>query len=451
MAWGGGFTATAIAEAVRSGSIAPTEPTREALRRITERDAAVGAFVVVRTERAIAEAESLARRPDLKTLPLAGVPVAIKDNIAVESEPMRNGSAATSAAPQPADHPVTARLRSAGAVVVGITAVPELCIWAATDSPTRITRNPWNPSRSSGGSGGGSGAAVAAGLVPVAHSADGMGSIRVPAAACGLVGLKPGSGVVPSGLGVDSWFGASENGALATTVGDLALVLSVLAGRPDLAKVPPAAPRRVALAVASPVVWLRTDRQWAAAAERIGALLQRLGYSVTPRRVYNPTIAPISRWTAGPAADAEGLDRALLEPRTRGHIRVGRVVQRLHPVRAEQVAPIERRVRRDLDGCDVVLTPTLAHPPGPAVVRSRRSWLSNLVTDVRFSPYTPLWNVLGWPAVSVPAGLHPRSRTPMAVQIAAPPGAESMLLGIAAEIEKHAPWEPVAPPPSAAF
>ena len=150
-------------------------------------------------------------------------------------EPMRVGSAGSDPAPQLDDHEVVRRVRAAGAVVVGLTAVPS-CASSAPPTPTfGITRNPWDLSRSRGGSSGGSAAAVASGTVPIALGNDGMGSIRIPAACCGLVGLKPGAGVVPSGLGDGSWFGMAENGPLATTVDDAALLLSVLAGQPGLA------------------------------------------------------------------------------------------------------------------------------------------------------------------------------------------------------------------------
>src|SRR5664279_2349504 len=193
MARSGDFTAAAISAAVRAGTSTATEAVTEALDRIADRDPALRAFVVVRRQTALAEAAALDDQPDRAELPLAGVPVAIKDNIAVTGEALRNGSRATSAEPATGDHPVVARLRAAGAIVVGITAVPELCIWGSTDSPAAITRNPWNTDRVPGGSSGGSAAAVASGMVPIAHGADGMGSIRVPAASCGCSASSPGT------------------------------------------------------------------------------------------------------------------------------------------------------------------------------------------------------------------------------------------------------------------
>lgn len=434
-----GWTATGIAAAVRAGRVPPDEPTAEALRRIAECDGPLGAFVRVRSHAARRDAAALANRSDLADLPLAGVPVAIKDNVPVAGEPLRIGSPATSADPQRADHPVVARLRAAGAVVVGITAVPELCIFGSTDTPFRTTRNPWDTSRSPGGSSGGSAAAVAAGMVPIAHAADGMGSIRIPAACCGLVGLKPGPGVVPAELGIDSWHGIAENGCLATTVDDLALTMSVLAGRP-LDPDPVGSPRKIAVALHSPVPWLRTASRWLDAGRRVERLLADLGHRTEAVRLTYPVLPPITRWLCGPAQDARGLDRALLQPRTRHHIAVARVARLLYPVRDEQAAAAERRVLNAIGDADVVLTPSLAHDPPPAVPRSRAGWLANMTADVRFSPYTSIWNVLRWPAMTVPAGRDAATGLPVTVQLAARPGGEGVLLELAGQIERRMPW-----------
>lgn len=140
------------------------------------------------------------------------MPVAVKDNLAVRGEANRNGSAATPDTPAGEDHVTVARLRAVNAVVVGLTNVPELCVFGTTEGVHGTARNPWDLSRTAGGSSGGSAAAVAAGMVPVALGNDGMGSLRIPAANCGLVALKPGHGVVPAGIGHGDWFGMSENG-----------------------------------------------------------------------------------------------------------------------------------------------------------------------------------------------------------------------------------------------
>jgi amidase len=437
VAWTGDFTAAAISAAVREGTVTAVDAVRESLRRIAESDPEIRAFTLVCGDSALTDAAAVDGNPDRDRLPLAGVPVAIKDNIPVAGLPLRNGSRATAAEPRQSDHPVVARLKAAGAVVVGITAVPELCIWGSTDSPSAITRNPRNPGRGTGGSSGGSAAAVASGMVPIAHAADGLGSIRLPAACCGLFGIKPGGGVVPAEIGPNSWFGMAENGPLATTVADAALMLAVIADRPEFGTVPTPGALRIALAPGSPTPVLRTDRHWAGAADSIGELLTDLGHQVTRRRLRYAVVAPISRWLAGPAIDARGLDEQLLQRRTRRHIAIGKPALRI--VRESQIPPFERRAEKFFNDFDAIITPTLAHPPPVASHRSDRSWLANFLGDLRMAPYTAHWNVLGWPAASVPVGMHPTSHTPMAVQIAAPPGNETLIMSIAAQIEEHRP------------
>lgn len=436
------FTATSIAARVHSGALSPVAAVETALRRIEERDPRIGAFVRVMRDRALAEAHALAERPDLSDLPLAGVPVAIKDNVEVAGEPMRDGSAATDPAPSTHDHPTVARLRAAGAIPVGLTAVPELCVWGAVDSPGRITRNPWNPAFGPGGSSGGSAAAVADAMVPIALAADGMGSIRIPSAACGVFGIKPGRGLVPSELGAHSWFGMSENGPIASTVQDAALMLSVLSDRPDLAEVPTPSPLRIGVATNTPSPIVRLDDEWARGVADTAALLGRNGHrTVTAKMPYPPNMtAAFARWFAGTAADAADLDPALLQPRTRRHVAIGRAIERAGLVRESQVQRLEARIRRFFADHDVILTPSLAQPPLPAIAWSGRSWAANVVANVRYAPFSALWNVLGWPAASVPVGMHSGSGTPIAVQIVAPPGGESKILAVAAEIEHRQGW-----------
>src|SRR6266545_3762363 len=156
-----GRTATEIAAAVRAGDVTAREVVQRHLDRIAAVDGDLGDFVRVRTDAALDEADAVDARNDRKDLPLAGVPIAIKDNVPVAGEPMRSGSAATPDVPQEKDHPLVARLRTSGAVVVGITNLPELGIYPFTDNIYGMTRNPWDTQRSAGGSSGGSAAAVA--------------------------------------------------------------------------------------------------------------------------------------------------------------------------------------------------------------------------------------------------------------------------------------------------
>jgi Asp-tRNA(Asn)/Glu-tRNA(Gln) amidotransferase A subunit family amidase len=273
-----GRTATQIAAAVRAGEVTARSVVAEHLDRIAKINAELGAFVRVRSAEALGEAEAIDARADRAELRLAGVPVAIKDNLPVAGEPMRVGSAALPDVPQDKDHPVVARLRAAGAVVVGQTNLPELAIYPFTDSAFGIARNPWDRRRTPGGSSGGAAAAVASAMVPVAQGNDGLGSVRIPAAACGLFGIKPGFGVVPAQIGADSWRGMSENGPLATTVADATLMLEVMAGGSfDLAE---PSGLRIAISVKPTGPGVMVHRTFVAAVRQCGDLLATLGHTV---------------------------------------------------------------------------------------------------------------------------------------------------------------------------
>ena len=443
-------SAVDTAAAVRAGTTTAVAETRAALARIAALDAALGAFQVVRAERALVEAAEVdARVAAGEDLPLAGVPIAIKDNIPVAGEPMREGSAATSAEPRPTDHEVVSRLRAAGAVIVGITRVPELCVFGTTDSVYGTTRNPFNPERTAGGSSGGSAAAVASGMVAVAHAADGMGSIRIPAANCGLVGLKPGPGLVPADMGAHSWFGMSENGPLSTTVADAALVLSVMAGRPELAGIAPLTRAlRVGLATGIPTPLAKLDPRWKAAAEKAAEILRATGHEIVTLNIPYPSdpLPVLARWFAGATADAdhEGLDVRRLEPRVRAHVRAGRLLAWFGGLRSAPVERLRARVETATADLDVILTPGLAQVGPPAEGWHRRSWLKNLRANIGYAPYAALWNLLGWPAASVPAGWHDGARVPLAVQLIAHPATddagEALLLSVAAQLEAASPW-----------
>ncbi|WP_127784342.1 amidase family protein [Rhodococcus sp. X156] len=442
------MTATETAAAVREGSLTARAATEAALARIAEQDSELGAFQVVRTERALAEADAVDARADRYALPLAGVPVAVKDNVAVSGEPMREGSLGSDATPQPRNHPVVSRLRAAGAVVVGLTRVPELCVFGTTDSAFGVTRNPWNTTRSPGGSSGGSAAAVAAGMVPVAHGNDGMGSIRIPAACCGLVGLKPGLGVVPAQLGDGAWFDMAENGPLATTVADCATVLSVLAKQPELAQVREPTALRIAVSTRSPVPGVRVDRHYAEAARRSGELFAQEGHRVAQAHPSYPVSvgqSELVRWLVGTELEARALsDRSLLEARTARHAAVGRALLRAGLPKPAGRDKWQHKAEAFFADHDVLLTPALAQPPLPADRWGEKSWLSNLWANIRYAPFAAPWNLAGWPAMVVPAGTHPNG-LPLSVQLVARPGGEATLLGLALQLERMRPWTRTAP------
>ncbi|MET9065532.1 amidase [Streptosporangium sandarakinum] len=457
-----GKSAGEIAEAVRRGKAGAPEVVEEHLRLIAERDGRVGAFRKVRAERAMAEARAVQERPDLAELPLAGVPVAVKDNVPVRGEATRNGSAASSSEAAVTDHPVVARLRAAGAVVVGITNVPELCLVGFSDSAYGVARNPWDPRRTPGGSSGGAAAAVAAGMVPLAHGNDGLGSLRIPAACCGLVTIKPGTGVVPP-PGHD-WHGMSENGPLATTVGDLALGLAVMAGDMSLATpgdgeyleagsaiddypggLTPSEPVRLRIATA-PVPLppgFSVDPELQRAVVEAGHTLAAAGHTVVEHEPRMPSwvgAAAIVGWFACAREDTEGLDPRRLERRTRALAKAGRLLARFG---LDGSAGRDRWRAHGADqwfgNADVLITPTLAAVPPPADRWGDRGLLANVRANVTYAPVTAAWNMAGWPAMNVPYGWH-STGMPIGVQLVAPPGGEPQLLALAAQLETAHPW-----------
>ncbi|MFJ7045513.1 amidase [Streptomyces sp. NPDC101112] len=441
-----GRTAAEIAAAVQEKRVTPREVVAEHLARIASLDGRIGAFRTVRAEAALAEADEVAARADLGGLPLAGVPVAVKDNLAVRGEATRNGSAATPDDPAAEDHVTVARLRAAGAVVVGLTNVPELCVFGTTDGVHGTARNPWDLTRTPGGSSGGSAAAVAAGLVPIALGNDGMGSLRIPAANCGLIGLKPGFGVVPADIGHGDWFGMSENGPLATTVEDARLMFQVLAGTDPREPAPSSSSRGIALSVRSPLVGVTVTRPYADAARRAAEALAGAGHRV--RRADPPYplwlgTTSLAHWTAGTAVDAEDLDPALLTRRTRVHAAVGR--RFVKGVRAgDRREQLRRRMEPFFAEHEVLLTPALARRGPAAAPWHERGWLRNLLVNTNYSPLTPPWNLTGWPAMSVPFGTLP-SGAPCAVQLVGRPGSELELLAVAEQLQELHPWRRTAP------
>lgn len=451
-----GCTAVELARSVRNGDRTAREVATAHLAQAMARNPSVGALQEIRHDAALAEAARLDRMSVTeRQLPLAGVPVVIKDNIPVAGAPMRVGSLATPSSPSAVDHPVVIRLRDAGAVIIGLSRVPELCLWGTSDSDFGTARSPWRLDRTAGGSSGGSAAAVAAAMTPIAHGNDGLGSIRIPAACCGLVGIKPGPGIVPAGLGVNSWYGIAENGALATTVADAALLLSVLAEAPALAAVaPPDARLRIGLALAPPAVGLRADGVLMAQTRAVASLLEAAGHTVdeidppvpSPRQM----LAVLGTWGAGArtevnailAGDPTAWER--LQRRTRMHARMGDVARRLGLEHERYRQAWRARMDDVFTRHDILMTPTLARPPVAADGWRNRGWLANLVANLTYAPYCGLVNFARLPAVAVPAGVHPDG-TPASVHLVGREGSERTLLSIAAQVEQLQPWRRHAP------
>ncbi|HEX8975015.1 MAG TPA: amidase family protein [Solirubrobacteraceae bacterium] len=445
----------ALAAQVRAGEVSPRELVELYLRRIERLNPTLNAFRAVLAEQALAEADQRLGHGG----PLAGVPIAVKDDIAVAGQTVTRGSRSYGP-PAAADSEVVRRLRAAGAIPVGITTTPELFIfpWTATEA-NGITRNPWNPERTTGGSSGGSGAAVAAGLVAAATGSDGGGSIRIPAASNGLVGMKPSRGRVSWAPNAPGWLGLSVLGALARTVSDSALMLDVLHGvgpeEPDPA--PPfrgsyvtaatTPPGRLRIAVSRkppPGIIAPVAADQRGAWERAAGLLSDLGHDVEDR---DPDYGLVQfeflqTWLRGVHEEAEKVpDRSRLEPYSRQMAAAGRLV--VPPRRRRRLLERRRattaRILRLWDEFDVLLTPGTATTAIAAEGGFGRAAPVAINLAGRFTPFTATFNLTGQPAVVIPAGLG-IDGLPLSVQLVGRPGAEDTLYSLAGQIERAAPW-----------
>jgi amidase len=443
-----GTSARDVARAVRRGDVTATQVVADHLDAIRGHDHELNAFRLVREGEAPAEAEQVDGQDDLAGAWLAGVPVAIKENTAVAGLPTWHGSAPASAPVADSDHEVVRRLRGAGAVVVGTTRMPEFGLWGTTDDDTAVTRNPWQLDHTPGGSSGGSAAAVAAGLVPMATATDGFGSIRIPAACCGLVGLKPGRGVVPTLPGALAWLGLTEQGVLTTTVADAAVGFAVLAGQRPAPLTEPSR-LRVAVSLKSPAAGVRPDAANRGAVATAGRLLVAAGHDTVRAEPSYPawlTVRGIATWVGAAyrVADEAGVDPSTLQPRTRGHLTAGRLAWRRGLVRDIDRQRWREQCEDFLSSYDVMITPALAGAPPAAASWHRRSWPTNLLVNARYAPYAAPWNMAGLPAIVVPVGTRPDG-LPLGVQVVGPPSSEHLLLAIAGQIEQAAPWQRHAP------
>lgn len=475
------------ARMVREGEVSAGELVELTLSRIMRLEPRLNAFRVVLGEQALEEAravdrsfrsrkkEGLAERLS-REKPLFGVPIALKDSVDLKDERTMHGTDAFNG-PAPADSEMVALLRAAGAIVVGKTHLPELAICGFTESATYgVTRNPWNEQRSSGGSSGGSATAVAAGMVPIASASDGAGSIRLPAASCGLFGLKPQRGRISLGPHADHWYGLSVNGCVSRTVADTALWLDLTLDRsvarpkrgprPDTATAPipfpPLRPYseimndapgslRIAWSVAPPRAIappILTDDARDAVVE-MADFLAGLGHRVEES---NPDWGGIGnnmmpRYLGGIAADVAQVPfRERLERRTRGFARIGELIPKAAIKRGiRQEAADRQRVGAIFADHDVLMTPVMGGTAVPVRKWEGQGALSTLVGMGRYYPYCAPWNHLGNPAASVPVGLS-ADGMPLAVQLIGRPGEEATLMKLSAQLERERPWAGNLPP-----
>lgn len=462
--------ATTIAQLVNSGRADPVEVLEAALRRIERLNPPVNAVVALDAERALERARHVDR-----SLPLAGVPLLVKDCHPVAGLPSMCGSRFRAGLVAERDDPLVAAYRRLGAVPVGVTNMPEAGLVATTEPVAHgACRNPWDPTRTVGGSSGGSAAAVVTGMVPLATASDGAGSIRIPASACGVFGLKPSRGRTP-GTGLDPLL---VNHVLTRSVRDSALVLKGTAaltpawpgaldpGDLDFAAAASQDPPRLRVAFATRArEGVRFDAEVLAKVLETVALLEDLGHVVEEAEpdlsaevlrelflgldvlVRAGTAYGLAEWetVVGRAATQEDV-----EPLTWKYAREGRDLSASDLLGAQQMLTrVADAVEPFYTSYDVLLLPTLAEPPPPNGVWEfpkadpLRGWLRM----VMFIPplNTSLANITGQPAMSVP--LHVSSEgLPIGMQFYGRLGDDRLLLSLAGQLERALPWDGRRPP-----
>jgi amidase len=454
-----------LAGLVRSGEVSARELVEASLSAIDERDPWINAFTHVAHESALAAADAIGPGDPR---PFAGVPIAIKDNRAVAGMPITMGSDLFTDVVSQDDAYCVARLRRAGFVIVGKTTLPEMGILPTTETRRfGATHNPWAADRTPGGSSGGSAAAVAAGMVPIAHGNDGGGSIRIPAACCGLVGLKPARGRVSVGPDAGQSFLVSD-GVLTRTVADTAATLDVLAGYEagDATWAPPPpgryaeliaqSPRglRIALVLNPPLDGAALDPVNEAAARDAAALLESLGHHVQEAvapwsglnllpdftKAFGPLIS-LTTLIGGRLAGREPVAEDV-EPLTWEMWLRAREQDTLSHLSAQnRLETVARAIVRWSGEFDVILTPALGRRPvaiGEIHGRGPDPW-GNYRRSGAFTPYTAIVNVTGQPAISLPlfAG---DDGLPTGVQLIGGPAREELLLALAGQLEQALPW-----------
>jgi amidase len=453
-----------LAALIRRGELRARELVEDCLARIETLQPEVNAFVHVDAEGALAAAGEVG--PD-DPRPFAGVPIAIKDTAAVAGMPFRLGSEIFGDFVPRHDAFCVRRLREAGFVLVGKTNMPEFGILPVTE-PRRFgpARNPWDTDRTPGGSSGGAAAAVAGGMVPLAHGSDGGGSIRIPAACCGLVGLKPQRGRISRGpeLGDDYLV---QDGILTRTVAETAELLDVLAGYEtgDAAWAPPPStpfaaaakrePGRLRIGfTTTPPIDAEVDPTGERATRDAARLLSMLGHKVEEieapwagqdltevfKMFFGTAIATGAFY--GGLVTGRKPSAELMEPLSWSVWEgIGQRTALEYLLARTQLSAFSREVVALWHTYDVVVTPALAQRPvriGEIDACSDDPW-DDFRRATLFTPYTAIFNTTGQPAISLPL-FHGEDGLPTGVQLAGRPAEEATLLSLAAQLEGARPW-----------
>lgn len=460
-----------LAAMVRSAELSARELVAASLARIDELEPSIGAFTHVAHESALAAAGAIGPGDPR---PFAGVPIAIKDNRPVAGMPLTMCSDLWGDFTPRHDAFLVLRLRSAGFVIVGKTTMPEMGILPTTESRRfGPTHNPWASDRTPGGSSGGSAAAVAAGMVPLAHGNDGGGSIRIPAACCGLVALKPARDRVSPGPDIGHSF-LSVDGVLSRTAAETAELLDVLAGYEpgDATWAPPppgsyamvgereSGPLRIGVALNSPLEGVTVDPLHARGVRDTAVLLESLGHRVEEfeppwsdldllpdfTRVFASSVS-LTTMTGGQLAGREPTE-ADVEPLTWSiwqHARELSVMSYLAAM--ARLESVSRSIVASMAPYDAVLTPTLAQRPVPIGEihgLGPEPWTQYRLSGY-FTPYTAIINITGQPAIALPL-FHGDDGLPVSVQLIGPPAHEEVLLSLASQLEQERPWAERRPP-----
>lgn len=469
--------ATRAAALIRRGALSPVELLRAVLAAARRAQPRLNPFVVLLEEQAMADARAAeaAVRAGAPLGPLHGVPVSIKDQVDLRGVPTTHGSAIfAGAAPAVADDVTVARLRAAGAVIFGKTTLPEFGHKALTDGPAfGTTRNPWDPARTSGGSSGGAAVALACGLGPLALGMDGAGSIRIPAACCGVVGLKPTLGSIPWQQGADAFGNYTYAGPMARSVADLAIMRAVLTG-PDGSDpwslgaadrpLSPALAGRdlhgLRVGIIEHAANPRLQREMAENLRASIAVLESLGATAEPaggdidwmempgRVMYQANFAISQRRHL-----AEWRDR--MDPTLLAFMQRGDGFS-LDEFREGQYARTRlfRGIQALFERFDVLVTPTLSRTALPADFDAAHDEVEVEgelcgITRQGWSSYVYPFNLSGHPALTVPSGFDDAG-LPTAVQLVGRWGAELDLLRLGAVLEAARPWAGRRPPEAAA-
>jgi len=465
----GNHDAVGLAELVRSKQVSPAELLDEAVARTAKVDPTINAVVVKHEDYARKQIEN-----GLPSGPFTGVPFLLKDLEILAGTRTTFGASVFKDNVADHDGTVAARFKAAGLVVFGKTSSPEFGLLPTTE-PRLFgpTRNPWNPAHSSGGSSGGAAAAVAARILPVAHASDGGGSIRIPASASGVFGLKPTRARTP--LGPDrgeGWGGFSCNHVVSISVRDSAAMLDAIHGpepsspytapppqRPYLEEVKHEPGRlRIAFTDKSPY-GDAIDPEIAAAVRDVAALLAELGHDVEERA---PTLpADPADVMATIVAANTALTVRLAEQRL-GRAMTDQDFERLTLASARNASrqnatdyvaaqlaafEISRSLATFFASCDVFLSPTLCAPPlRIGELDSMSENLSHISPVLRrYMPGTSMYNMSGQPAMSVPLAWN-AAGLPLGMMFAARFGDEATLFRLAAQLEQARPWKDRKPP-----